>query len=106
VSINDRNRIAALEQRVRRLIQGNAPRQIGETAGGDVATPTLATRFDQVDPTLAYLGEAQPGVATSAASWRMRKLDFGVDGDVTVTWADGNASYDNVWDDRASLIYS
>lgn len=79
---------------------------LGAGSIGSDAMATYATRFDQIDPTLAYLGDAQPGVATSAASWRMRKLDFGVDGDVTVTWADGDANFDNVWDDRASLTYS
>ena len=102
----DRTRINTLEVEVRRLIQRQQPRQIAEVAGGDVATPSLATRFDQIDPTLGYIGEANPGTATSAASWRVRKLDFGVDGDVTVTWADGNSNFDNIWDNRASLSYS
>jgi hypothetical protein len=67
-----------------------------------------ALRYDQDadPPTVAYMGQATPGTATSAASWRIQKLVFGGDGDVTTTWADGNASFDNVWDDRASLTYS
>jgi hypothetical protein len=67
-----------------------------------------STRYDQdaSTPTLAYLGKAYPGAADSAASWQIQKLTFGIDGDVTITWADGNAAFDNVWDDRASLSYS
>jgi hypothetical protein len=69
-------------------------------------TVPYAVRFDQYDATTGYLGEAVPGVATSAASWRVKKLVFGVDGDVDVTYADGDANFNNVWDDRASLTYS
>lgn len=67
-----------------------------------------ATRYDQDadPPTVGYLGKAYPGAAESAASWQVQKLVYGIDGDVTVTWADGNASFDNIWDDRASLSYS
>jgi hypothetical protein len=74
----------------------------------EVQVQNYATRYDQDSstPTLAYLGKAQVGTATSAAGWQIQKLDFGIDGDVTVTWADGNAGFDNVWDNRASLSYS
>ncbi len=67
-----------------------------------------ATRYDQdaATPTFAYLGKAQVASATSAAVWQIQKLVFGVDGDVTITWADGNAAFDNVWDNRASLSYT
>lgn len=67
-----------------------------------------AIQYDQDadPPTAAYLGQAVPGTDTSAAGWRIQKLTFGVDGDVSSQWADGNASFDNIWDDRASLSYS
>ena len=61
---------------------------------------------DANPPTLAYVGRAEPGAAESAAAWQVQKLVFGIDGDVAVTWADGNAAFDNIWDDRASLSYS
>ena len=67
-----------------------------------------ALKYDQDadPPTQAYLGQAQPGSSVSAAVWRIQKLAFSVDGDVTATWADGDAEFDNVWNDRASLNYS
>lgn len=69
---------------------------------------SLALRYDQDadPPTYAYLGQAQPGTSTAAASWRIQKLVFNAGGDVTCTWADGNANFDNVWDNRASLTYT
>jgi len=61
---------------------------------------------DFVGDTVIYKGEAIPGSLTSASVWRVRKLTLAGDGDVTEIWADGNANFDNVWDDRASLTYS
>jgi hypothetical protein len=54
---------------------------------------------------ISYVGEALPGAATSAASWRVKRLTE-TGPDVAVQWADGNGNFDNVWDDRASLSYS
>lgn len=68
--------------------------------------PIYATNFDQADATTGYVGEALPGTATSAAGWRIKKMVFGADGDVMTTFADGDAAFDNIWDDRASLTYS
>lgn len=50
-----------------------------------------------------YIGKAATGTATSAASWKISKLD---DSTGRLTWADGDANYDNIWDNRASLSYS
>ncbi len=73
-------------------------------AGGDVAETPRAKRVDFVGDTLIYLGEADPGTAESAASWRIKKID--TTGDIFILWADGNNNYDNVWDNRLSLSYS
>ena len=74
----------------------------------ELMTTNYATRYDQdaSTPSFAYLGKAQIGSVTSAAVWQIQKLTFGADGDVEITWADGNAAFDNIWDNRASLSYS
>ena len=51
-----------------------------------------------------YIGLATIGAATSAAVWRIFKMPISTLG-VTLA-ADGDDSYDNVWDSRASLSYS
>lgn len=71
---------------------------------GPVAESPRAKRVDFVGDTLIYLGEADPGTAESAASWRIKKID--TTGDISILWADGNNNYDNVWDNRLSLSYS
>ena len=50
-----------------------------------------------------YTGKAAPGSLTSAAVWKICKIDTTTG---ATTWADGNNNYDNVYDDRTSLTYS
>lgn len=59
---------------------------------------------DSGDANVSYIGKAPPGTATSAAKWQIKKIDktTGTIG----TLADGDANFDNVWDNRESLSYS
>jgi len=64
----------------------------------------LQLRLDEYSSTVTYVGEAAPGVAESAAFWRVKRLtQYGTV--LKVDWADGNEDYDNVWTNRASLTY-
>lgn len=59
---------------------------------------------DVVSENLQYLGWGQPGSATNAPLWRIQRISK--TGTVTsITWADGNQNFDNIWDNRASLNY-
>lgn len=64
--------------------------------------------FDAENSTYSYFGEANWGVATSSASWRIMRLTYsGTNSSVlTIEYADGDDEFDNVWDNRASLSYS
>lgn len=54
--------------------------------------------------TYAYHCEAVPGTATSDAAWRISRLTVATG---VVLWADGNANFDNVADNRATTaVYS
>lgn len=64
----------------------------------------MAQQYDYVDATTEYLGWAEPGTATSAASWRVKKITT-TGSDIAITWADSNRNFDNAWDNRASLTY-
>lgn len=60
-------------------------------------------RYEDATATIAYIGLAVIGASESAPIWQIKRLDSttGVD----VRWADGNAEFDNVWANRASLTY-
>lgn len=63
------------------------------------------TKIDVPDTSTTYIGKAKIGTASSSALWQIKKIS--VSGDVTsITFAGGSDSYNQVWDDRASLSYS
>lgn len=63
-----------------------------------------AMQVDEPNTSTTYQGWAAVGTATSAAGWRIRKITK--TGNVTsITWADSNANFDNIWDDRTGLTY-
>ena len=77
---------------------------------------TTTVDFEDIDPGISitdttttpgttYLGRADAGTSRSAAIWQIRKYFTNVDGDTELAWADGDAEADNVWADRASLVY-
>lgn len=56
---------------------------------------------------VVYLGYAQPGVATSAAVWQIRKITYDSMGAMTqVDFAEGSNAFDKIFDDYASYTYS
>jgi len=61
----------------------------------------------QVDSvgTTTYLGYADAGSLTSASVWAIKKIDE-ITNDVSITWADGNTNFDNIWDNRLTLTYA
>ena len=66
--------------------------------------PDFEIKIDEVSATTTYVGEAGPGRATSAAVWRIRKID--ISGTVTTeSYADKSTDFNKVWDDRLSYSY-
>jgi hypothetical protein len=68
-------------------------------------TMPLSKRIDFVSENLIYKGESNPGTVDSASGWRIHRLVIAPDGDVTETWAEGNANMDKVWDNRATYTF-
>ena len=50
-----------------------------------------------------YFGKAEVGSDTSDAVWQVKKFTIATG---IFTHADGDALFDNIWDNRASLTYS
>jgi hypothetical protein len=51
-----------------------------------------------------YVAKAAPGSAESASVWQAKKVD--TSSGVVITFADGNANFDNVATDLTALTYS
>ena len=72
---------------------------------------TAETQFKnkllQVDSvgTTTYLGYADAGTLTSGATWAVKRIIETGD-DVSITWADGDKGFDNIWNDRLTLTYA
>jgi len=64
-------------------------------------------KIKKIDEALpyTYIGEAAVGTATSAASWRIKRVDDTSDPDSTILYA-GTGAFDQVWDNRSSLTYN
>lgn len=62
-----------------------------------------ALKLDQASATITYVGEAPTGGNGASAIWRIKRLDE--TSGLVITWADGNANFDNIWDNRAALTY-
>ena len=65
-----------------------------------------AKRIDFIDKDNFYKAEGNPGTLDSAAAWRISKVAIAPDGDSITTWAGGNASYDKIWDNHLTEVYS
>lgn len=65
----------------------------------------FALEYDDAGSGVSYVGYAHPGTSTADAFWRIKKITQ-TGADVSITWADGDSLFDNVWDNRASLTYA
>ena len=57
-------------------------------------------------PGTSIVGEAAVGQAGTAATWRLKKVVDTGGTQTILTWADGNSSFDNIWDNRGTYTYS
>lgn len=71
----------------------------------DSSNFTLAIEYD-ANENPVYIGEASIGTAKSATGWRIKKLTFDANDNLTdLKWADGVRAFTKVWDDRADYTY-
>lgn len=63
-------------------------------------------RYAYTAGNLEFVGVALPGTATDVAGWQVRKFSYTGGNLDSVLWADGNRQFDNIWDDRDTLVYS
>lgn len=53
-----------------------------------------------------YVGEASPGTDKDQNTWRIKRIYELSDGDLEILWANGTATFDKIWNDRATYTYS
>lgn len=78
---------------------------VSTTASNSVTTisKALATKITE-SGSITYIAKALPGTAQASSLWQCQKIDE-TSGTV-ITWADGNANFDNVATDLTALTYS
>lgn len=60
--------------------------------------------IDESNPNIIYKGFASPAAKTDEAVWAIQKVSN--TGDIcSYQWADGDKNFDNVWNNRANLLY-
>lgn len=79
---------------------------IGPAGASTEELDVYSKRIDFISDDEFYKGEAFVGSPENTPVWRIRKTSIGPGGDVTETWAEGSASFDKIWTNRLSLIYS
>ncbi len=78
----------------------------GAAAAAPTTLPVDAAARDSVNSDLIYIGRSSSATPdTSLAEWQIYVYDSEAALFLPI-YADGNLSYDNIWDDRESLTYS
>ena len=74
---------------------------------GNLAIGRYTTLFDyDVNGNLVYIGIAPAGQPTSAAQWFIKQLTYTSGNLSGIGCANGQITFDKIWDNRASYTYS
>lgn len=68
------------------------------------ANQETITLIDTALSSIIYLGFAPPSSLPSEAVWRIQKIDL-TTSEIKILFADSDQNFDNIWDNRASLVY-
>lgn len=77
----------------------------GRVVTGDAYMFNLKVKREVVGGNLRYEGFAEPGTSTSEAGWLIRRYTWN-DGVPDIDYANGEAKFNQIWDNRAGLSYS
>lgn len=81
-------------------------RSTGTGADSSAESSSLMTLFDQVSPTLLYVGKAVPGSSEISPVWKIAQIIFNESGfPVSIKFYD-SGRLTGQWDLRASLSYA
>lgn len=61
--------------------------------------------IDESNANIVYKGYANPGAVSNTAVWAIEKVT-NIKGVLSYQWANGSRNFENVWDNRKTLMYS
>jgi hypothetical protein len=100
------NIIPELTEKEHAIVNGiEVKKVVNVDSNGNLVGSDMAQKVTVVD-TITYIGIAAPGTAQNVAKWQCKKIDTSVAGTTVITWADGNASFDNIVTDLTALTYT
>lgn len=67
-------------------------------------TPTYTIADTATSSTFIYIGKSEIGSSKSDDVWQIFRVDK--TSGAEILYADGNAAFNNIWDNRVSLSYS
>ncbi len=79
--------------------------QGGGGGRGSRGMKNYETRIDEVSDSLTYVGKALPGSDNDQEVWQIQKITV-TGTETAIEFADGDSLFDNIWDNRLSLIYT
>ena len=90
---------------------GDLKATLRELANGEVALivedSKYTTALSYTEGNAIFIGDALPGSSKASAIWRIKKLTYDSDDNVTdIQWAGGVNTFAAIWNDRVSLSYS
>ena len=67
-----------------------------------------AVQVDDSGAGTTIVGESDIPGTTGAATWRIKKVidTAGAGTETTITWADGDSNFDNIWTARGTMVFS
>lgn len=95
---NDKIDVSVIEQPVQVIIAESSTEVI------EAEEEVYDIEIDTSIAGVTYVGQALPGTAKDSAAWRIKKITDSAGGS-SVDWANGNANFVYVWDDRLSYVY-
>lgn len=81
--------------------------RVGNSTNGQAFLRTREvdeTQLIDVNGSDIYIGYALPGTSTSAASWKIKRIN--TVNPISIYWADSSTLYNKTWDSRASYTYA
>jgi hypothetical protein len=103
-SANQLAEIALLEDILDNQTNGSQVAQVTGSITATTVNTSYAVRSDSASATITYVGKAEIGSNESSPVWQIMRITSGVSGE-TIEYA-GTGEFDQVWANRASLIYA